>query len=105
MQDFVNRGVGVIGQAAEKGQEVTWLALLFQNLCSPERACLPHELTSMIKDPPKSPWEFINQCAMGCWMDYAPNPNSKAAAKRKEAAGDSALDLPPMQPSLYSAQP
>jgi len=89
MQDFTNRGVGVITSTADKGQEVTWLAMLFQNLCSPERACLPHELTAMIKEPPKSPWPFIHECAMDCWMSYLPNPNSKGAKKRAmEAAND-----------------
>merc|ERR1711920_63185 len=93
MQEFADRAHGIIGQGAQAGQEVTWLAMLFQNLCSPERACLPHELTSMIKDPPKTPWDFINQCAMECWVDWQPSGEGKKKKKKSGGGGD--FEVPP----------
>merc|ERR1712083_1046879 len=107
MQDFCNRAHGVIGSAVtQSGQEVTWIAMLFQNLCSPQRACLPHELTSMIKEPPKSPWDFINQCAMECWMDWCQPEGGGATKKRKKAGGgdsESAGGPPVVPPSLVAS--
>merc|ERR1712157_205876 len=80
-----NRGFGVISSVVTvKNGEVNWIAKLFQNLCSPERACLPHELTSMIKQPPAHPWDFIQSCALECWASWAPSENSKT--KKKAAA-------------------
>merc|ERR1712203_1047732 len=92
MQEFTNRAHGIQGACSERGQEVTWIAMLFQNLCSPERACLPHELTAMIKDPPKTPWDFINQCAMECWVDWQPSEGGK---KKKKKSGGGDFEVPP----------
>merc|ERR1712217_823013 len=86
MQEFVNRGFGVISSVVTvKNGEVNWIAQLFQNLCSPERACLPHELTPMIKTPPAHPWDFIQACALECWASWAPSENSKS---KKKAGAD-----------------
>merc|ERR1711920_431616 len=82
-----------------KNGEVTWIAKLFQNLCSPERACLPHELTSMIKQPPAHPWDFIQSCALECWASWAPSENSKS---KKKAGADPAPMAPPPAASTAS---
>merc|ERR1712217_832471 len=103
MQDFVNRGSGVI--PAEKGGEVKWIAELFQNLCSPQRACLPHELTAMIKQPPEAPWDFLPKCALECWASW--QPVSKDGKKQTDAAPTTlAAPAAPAtsQAAAYSAQ-
>jgi len=103
MQDFVNRGSGVI--PAQKGGEVNWLASLFQNLCSPQRACLPHELTAMIKQPPQHPWDFIPACALECWASW--QPVSKDGKKQTADPAPTSLAAPAAganQAALYSAQ-
>merc|ERR1712217_846108 len=100
MQEFVNRGFGVISSVVTvKNGEVNWIAKLFQNLCSPERACLPHELTSMIKQPPAHPWDFIQSCALECWASWAPSENPKS---KKKAAADPLPVAPPAAASTAS---
>merc|ERR1712232_71954 len=55
--DILNNGIESI-DAGIDGQ-VLFVTVLFQTLTSPERACLPHGLTSMITEPPPHPWPFI----------------------------------------------
>lgn len=83
MIEFVTRAWDILNNGVEghentgRGEQVLLMTVLFQALTSPERACLPHELTSMIAEPPPNPWVFIGQTAETIFLENEANVGNK----------------------------
>lgn len=82
MAEFVNPGytvlsMGIGNGAASKPEQINFLVVLFQTLISPERACLPRQLLSMITTPLPTPWPFLKDCAERIFTEYNSKPNKK----------------------------
>jgi len=67
MHEFVKKAWDVIEHghagAGSKDESVLFLTVLFQNLCDPDVACVPHEIIMALEGLPASPWEFIAHTA------------------------------------------
>jgi len=74
MAEFVSRSWDVLQNGVGSGQEawVPWVTALFQNLCGPDLACLPHELVAQAGEnlPPAS-WTFVAEAAYVIFAEAA----------------------------------
>lgn len=80
--------VGGLGNGrASRDEQILFMTVLFQNLTAQECACLPHELTSLIEEPPPNPWPFIGQAVEATFYEVDGKISESSAKRFKGASG------------------
>merc|ERR1712190_210327 len=74
--DVLFHGIGA-GNAS-RDEQLLFLTIVFQSLASPERACLPHDLVSLIPNPPANPWPFVAEAAHAVLVENEVNKHAMA---------------------------
>lgn len=85
--DLLKNGIGEGKNTPDRGEQILFLTILFQNLTDARNAALPHELTSLIETPPPSPWAFISECSEAVFNEVEAANAAKAAPTGWNAAG------------------
>merc|ERR1712032_965877 len=83
--DILDKGIATSQGRANRGDQVLFLTVLFQNLTDARNAALPHELTSLIETPPPSPWQFISECSETVYNEV--EAANKAASMKSSIGG------------------
>merc|ERR1712083_277344 len=91
--DILDKGIATSGGRANRGDQVLFLTVLFQNLTDARNAALPHELTSLIETPPPSPWTFIAETAETVFNEVEHNNKVKAEEMAKWKAEQAMKDM------------
>jgi len=84
--DVLHNGVEGCDSSSNEAQ-ILFLTCLFQALTNADRACLPHELTSMIAEPPPDPWPFIAITVESIYKEHERKESQQQAAKRTKGKG------------------
>lgn len=89
-RDVLTQGIG--DGKPQRGDQILFLTVLFQNLTDARNAALPHELTSLIVTPPPSPWSFIAETAEEVFTEVETELNKQAMANVGQGGGGGGWD-------------